>query len=164
MTLPRRRLARIGPATGERLSRADERGSALVELTWLGLLLLIPLVYVVITLVTVQRSAYGATEAARAAGRAYVLAPDVATAQSRAYAAARIAMDDQGVALDPADLLIVCRPTPQSCLQPGSSVEVRLDLDVSLPLIPFMHGRSAASISVASSHVELYGVYREAAP
>lgn len=143
--------------------RRDEQGSALVELTWLGLLLLIPLVYVVITIVTVQRSAFGATEAARAAGRAYVLAPDVGTAESRAYEAARIALADQGVGLDPSDVLIVCHPSPDACLQPGSMVEVRLDLDVTLPLMPSWQGRSAASIAVESSHVEPYGVYREAA-
>jgi hypothetical protein len=46
---------------GRRTPGSSEAGSALVELTWLGLLMLIPLVYVVITIVTVQRSAYGAT-------------------------------------------------------------------------------------------------------
>jgi hypothetical protein len=142
---------------------ADEGGSALVELTWLGLLMLVPLVYVVITLVAVQRSAFGATEAARSAGRAFVLAPDVASARARAYDAARLALADQGVSLGPVDLAIVCRPTPQSCLQPGSSVEVRLHLDVALPLMPSLgSNRSAASISVASSHIEPYGVFREA--
>jgi hypothetical protein len=84
----------------ECVSRA-EGGSALVELTWLGLLLLIPLVYVVATLATVQRSAYGATEAARAAGRAFILSPDVVTARTRAFDAARVAMLDQGVPLAP---------------------------------------------------------------
>ncbi len=144
--------------------RRDETGSALVELTWLGLLLLIPLVYVVITMITVQRSAYGATEAARAAGRAYILAPDEATAVARAYEAAQIAMQDQGVELDPDDLQIVCHPDPGSCMQPGSSVEVVLALDVDLPLMPSFEGASSASIAVDASHVEPYGIYREAAP
>ncbi len=143
--------------------RAGEAGSALIELTWLGLLLLIPLVYVVLTVVTVQRSAYGATEAARAAGRAFVLAPDQASAVSRAYEAAELAMHDQGVQLDPADMQIVCYPYPGSCLQPGSSVEVVLALDVDLPLLPTVLGESSASIGVDASHVETYGVYREGA-
>ena len=56
--------------------RRGELGTAIIEVTWLGLLLMIPLVYVIVTLVTVQRSAFGATEAARAAGRAFILAPD----------------------------------------------------------------------------------------
>ncbi len=144
-----------------RTRRCHEAGSALVELTWLGLLLMIPLVYVVISIITVQRSAFGATEAARAAGRAFILAPDVETARVRAFAAARIAMDDQGVTLSPADLVIRCRPTPTSCLQPGSSVEVSLDLRVPLPLMPAVFGESAASIAVNADHRELFGTYRE---
>ena len=149
-----------GVGGGER--RRTERGSALVELTWLGLLLLIPLVYVVITIVTVQRSAYGATEAARAAGRAFVLAPDLATAQARAMQAAQLAMQDQGLALDRTDVLIICHPTPQSCLQPGSTVEVALNLHVGLPLLPSFGSSPTASVAVHASHVEPYGVYREA--
>jgi hypothetical protein len=142
--------------------RRGDEGSALVELTWLGLLLLIPLVYVIISIVTVQRSAYGATEAARAAGRAYILAPDVETAEQRAYEAASVAMQDQGVDLDPSELVIVCEPSPSSCLQPGSSVDVRLELQVGLPLVPSIFGESAASISVDASHREPFGDYREA--
>ena len=140
----------------------DEDGSALVEVTWLGLLLLIPLVYVVISVITVQRSAYGSTEAARAAGRAFILSPDVVTARQRAYAAAQVAMRDQGVELSPGAMTIVCRPTPSSCLQPGSSVEIRLHEQVGLPLVPSLFGGSLASVAVDASHVEPYGVYREA--
>lgn len=141
-----------------------ENGSALVEFTWLALLLLIPLVYVVITLLTVQRSAYGATEAARAAGRAYVLAPDAATARERAIDAARIALRDQGVELHPGDVEISCRPTAQSCLQPGSSVEVRIELQVGLPFVPTVYGDPPATVAVDASHRETYGVFRESAP
>lgn len=145
--------------------RGQERrqdGSALVELTWLGLLLMIPLVYVIVSVITVQRSAFGATEAVRAAGRAFVLAPDVATARARSYAAARLAMNDQGVGLAPSDLTFRCLPTPGSCLQPGSSVEVSLELKVGLPLVPALFGGSVASFSVAAAHREPYGIYRQA--
>jgi Flp pilus assembly protein TadG len=143
--------------------RRCERGSTLVELTWLGVLLLIPLVYVVLTLATVQRSAYGATEAARSAARAYVLSPDVATGRSRAVAAARLAMSDQGVQLAASDVEITCEPTSSSCLQPGSTVEVTLDLDVTLPLVPRVLGHQPASVSVKASHTEAFGTYREGA-
>jgi hypothetical protein len=147
-----------------RRRRVGEDGSALVELTWLGLLLLIPLVYVVITIVTVQRSAYGATEAARAAGRAFILAPDVASAEQRAYAAASLAMADQGVRLGQGDLALDCYPTPQSCLQPGSTVRVEIHLQVRLPLIPSALGHAPASIAVDATHTEPYGTFRQGAP
>jgi hypothetical protein len=125
---------------------------------------MVPLVYVVLTVVTVQRHAYGATEAARSAARAFVLSPDVQTARARALDAARLAMHDQGVELDSKDLIISCDPAPESCLQPGSTVEVRLDLHVRLPLVPTVLGHHPASVAVEASHVEPYGTYREGAP
>lgn len=150
-------------APPRRRVRSGERGSALVEFTWIGLLLLLPLVYVIVTVFTVQRSAYGATEAARSAGRAFILSPDVATARQRAYDAARLSMSDQGVAISPSNVVIVCRPTPQSCLQPGSSIEVRIHVDVRLPLVPDVLGRRPASVAVDATHTQTYGIYREAA-
>lgn len=151
-----------GPAGGV-VRRRGEWGTAIIEVTWVGLLLMIPLVYVIVTLVTVQRSAYGATEAARAAGRAFILAPDPVTARERAYEAARLAMLDQGAPFEPANLVLECGPTPDACLQPGSSVRVRVDLDVRLPLVPSVFGRPAGSIAVAATHIEPYGIYREGA-
>jgi hypothetical protein len=140
----------------------SQRGSAIVELTWLGLLLLAPMVYVMVAVFTVQRSAYGASEAVRAAARAFVLAPDVATARTRALEAAQLSMRDQGVRLDRGDMAIRCSPTPQSCLVPGSSVDVVIAIDVPLPLAPALFGRTAATISVKASHSERYSTFREA--
>ena len=62
----------------------DESGSALVELTWLSLLLLVPLVYVLLAVFAVQSGSYAVSGAARAAARAYALAPDEASAPGRA--------------------------------------------------------------------------------
>ena len=55
-----------------------ERGTALVEVTWLSILLLVPLVYIVLAVFDVQRSAFAVNAATRAAGRAYTLAPSEA--------------------------------------------------------------------------------------
>jgi hypothetical protein len=157
-------VSRLASGGDRRARSAGEHGSALVELTWLGLLLLIPLVYVVITIVTVQRNAYGATEAARAAGRAFILAPDVASAEQRAYEAARIAMTDQGVRLGQGEIALHCSPTPQSCLQPGSTVRVEIHLQVRLPMVSPVLGRTPASVAVDATHTEPYGTFREGAP
>ena len=141
-----------------------EGGSALVEMIWLSLILLIPLVYILFTLVVVQRSSYGVTEAARAAGRAYVLSTDPATGRHRALLAAQVAMRDQGVSLPASDLQILCHPTPSSCLQPGSTVEVKIRYQVALPLLPAFFGHHPATIAVSARHVEPYGSYRDAGP
>ncbi len=158
--------ARVATSSLRRRARpfrrvAGEDGSALVELVWLTLVLLIPLVYILFTLVTVQRSAYGVTEAARAAGRAYVLSPDPVAGRQRAYAAAALAMHDQGIMLPVEDLRIICHPTPASCLQPGSTVEVRVRYHAPLPVVPKFMGHNPATIAVSARHVEPFGRYRE---
>ena len=56
------------------LQDRDQRGTALVELTWLGILLVLPVVWTVLSVFQVQRGAFGVAAAARAAARAYALA------------------------------------------------------------------------------------------
>ena len=65
------------------MRRPTESGSAIVEVVWLGILLLIPMVWIVLSVFEVQRGAFGVTAAARSAGRAYALAPDDVTGSSR---------------------------------------------------------------------------------
>ena len=139
----------------------DDGGTALVEMTWLGLLLLVPLVYLLLAVFDVQRASYGVSAATRGAGRAYVLAPDVGTAQARAVQAAAVALRDQGLELGAGALAVSCVPSAGSCLQPGSSVRVSLTVQVPLPLVPDALGGAAPSIRVSSTHLAPYGSYRE---
>jgi len=135
-----------------------ERGSALVEVVWLAILLLVPLVYVVLAVFEVQRSAFAATAASRAAARAYVLAPSVPEAEQRARAAGQVALADQHV--DPAGtrLTITCGGT---CLAPGSVVHVVVSGQVALPLMPPVFGDQPPSIRVQAEHSVPYGTFRE---
>ena len=45
----------------------DEQGTAVIEFVWLAILLLVPLLYVVLTVFETQRAAYAASAAARSA-------------------------------------------------------------------------------------------------
>jgi Flp pilus assembly protein TadG len=142
--------------------RRDERGSAVVEFSWLAILLMVPLVYVMLGVFDVQRASYGATAATRAAGRAFIIVPAGLSeddARSRAFEAARLAMTDQGMELTPDQLTITCNP---ACLEPGSTVTVTLDTEVRLPLIPDALGGEPPAIHLSASHTEPYGDYREA--
>lgn len=142
--------------------RRDERGSAVVEFSWLAILLMVPLVYVMLGVFDVQRASYGATAATRAAGRAFIIVPSGLSeddARARAFEAARVVMKDQGMELTPAQLTITCNP---ACLEPGSTVTVTLDTEVRLPLIPDALGGEPPAIHVSASHTEPYGDYREA--
>jgi hypothetical protein len=80
-------------------------------------------------------------------------------ARARAFAAARVAMKDQGLDLDADELTISC--TPQ-CLQPGSTVTVTLETKVRLPLIPDALGGEPPAIRVEAAHTEAFGDYRQA--
>ncbi len=144
--------------------RRDERGTALVEVTWLSILLLVPLVYVVLAVFDVQRSAFAVNAATRAAGRAYVLAPSEAEAGARARAAAEVALEDQGLRLDDGSVAIGCDPDPRDCLSPGSVVHVRMSLPVRLPLMPDALGGNTPSIRVDAEHTVPYGTFREDRP
>jgi hypothetical protein len=142
------------------VSRCDERGTALIEVTWLAVLLMLPLVYVVLAVYDVQRHAFAATAAARAAGRAFVLAPDVAQGHAHAREAAAVALGDQRV--DPRDVQvdIGCEPAGD-CLAPGSVVVVGVRTQVRLPLMPTALGDGAPSIRVDAAHTVPYGTFRE---
>ena len=143
------------------MRRRADRGSAVVEVVWLLLLLLVPLVYLLIAVFDVQRASYGLSGAARAAARAYSLAPDEASAPARARAAAAVALHDQRV--DPGDVAfsVSCRPTPSNCLAPGSAIRVDLRDQVRLPLVPDALGGGGPTFRVEASHTVVYGMFRE---
>lgn len=141
--------------------RQDERGSALVEMTWLMILLLVPLVYIVLAVFEVQRAAFATTAAARAAGRAYTVAPDEAAAPGAAQAAADLALTDQGLPPGSADLSVSCTPDPANCLAPGEVVTVSVASRVELPLMPSVFGEHTPSIAVSGVHTVPYGTFRE---
>lgn len=137
-----------------------EDGTALIEFVWLALLLLIPVVYILMAVFDVQRAAYGVSAASRSAARAFILAPDVATAYERANRAATVALGDQDVA--GASVEITCTPTPADCLKSGSSVRIVVRMTQPLPLTPQALGDQLAPIIVDSTHVEPYGTHRGA--
>jgi len=145
-------------------SGREESGSALIEFTWLAILLLVPLLYIVLAAFEVQRSAFAVSAAAGAAGRAYSIAPSEAMAAERARAAAAVALADHGVSLADTELAVTCRPDPSDCLSPGSMIEVEVDLSVPLPLMPTALGGNTPSIRVAGDHRLPYGTFREDRP
>lgn len=141
--------------------RRDQRGSALVELTWLGILLLVPVLWIVLTVFEVQKGAFATSGAARAAGRAYALAPDDTTGHARAEAAARRALADQGVEGQPLRLTVSCEPSPGNCHESGSVVTVVIHSRVDVPLLPDVLGGGAPSIALDARHTVPIGQFRE---
>ena len=141
--------------------RRDDRGNALVELTWLGLLLLVPMLWIVVSVFEVQRGAFGVSSAARSAGRAYALAPNDAVGRARAEAAVRRALDDQGLDDVPFTLRVTCWPFPADCHSGTSVITVRVLTQVQIPLLPAVLGGDAPSFTLDATHTVPIGQYQE---
>jgi hypothetical protein len=137
-----------------------EDGNAIVEFSFLGVLLLLPLVYAILTVLQIQKSAYAVTAATREAGRVFVAEGARGAAYDRAFEAARIAMRDQGLDLQPGQLVITCQFTV--CDTAGALIHVRIDRDVALPLLPSF-GQSTPSIAVHGKHDEVIDCFADAA-
>ena len=141
--------------------RRSETGTALVEMTWLSLLLLVPLVYILLAVFAVQSGSYAVSGAARAAARAYALAPDEGSAPARARAALDVALDDHDLDVEQVDVGVSCRPAPGNCLSPGSVITVSVRHQVRLPFMPAALGGRTPSIRVEAEHAVGYGTFRD---
>jgi Flp pilus assembly protein TadG len=138
-----------------------EDGSAAVELVWLGILLLVPILWIVLSVFEVQRGAFAASAAARSAGRAYALAPTDAEGERRASAVARQALADQGLGAAPLDVTVTCTPYPHDCHRGTSVITVRIATRVDLPLMPDALGGDQPSFALDASHTVPIGQYQE---
>lgn len=130
---------------------ADDHGAALIEFVVIGVCVLLPLVYIVLAVMKVQAASFGVTEAARQAGRAFAQAETAASGLDRAQIAARMALRDQGVAVDQSSVSVEC--SAGRCLSPGSEAQVHVSVRVALPFIPdAWKDSSMASIAVAGDY------------
>jgi Flp pilus assembly protein TadG len=142
--------------SGPRRRLREDDGNALVEFTYLSVLLLVPLVYVLLTVFQVQRAAFGVTEAARQAGRAYVTADTDAQGRARAQEAADLAMRDQIPGFGSAEVVV-----DSTGFAAGGSVSVSVRHEVVLPVLGGIFERVRPRIPVDATHVEVVDRFRE---
>jgi hypothetical protein len=114
----------------------SDEGSAVVEFVTLGVLLLVPVVYLVLTLGRLQAASFAAEGAAREASRVFVSAADEAAGARHAEAVVALALRDQGFEDVDAGRAAVLRCEDRPCLQPESRVTVTVTVDVVLPGVP----------------------------
>ncbi|HVX42967.1 MAG TPA: hypothetical protein VHC49_03755 [Mycobacteriales bacterium] len=141
------------------LLRRDD-GNAMIEFIFLGIILLIPLIYLVLAVSYVQRNIYGVTQAAREVGRAYAQSGN----QRAAEYAARLAMQDQGGS--DGGLVIswtgpggscspVARPLPP--LSAGEVFTVCVRRNITIPGVPsFVGARNNSVTGKFVVHVDDY--------
>jgi hypothetical protein len=113
-----------------------DEGSASLEFITAGMLLLVPLVYLVLAMAAIQGGALSVEGASRQAARVFVQATSAGEAQSRAQTAVDFALDDFGFESATRAVKISCRPNPAVCLTRRGFVTVTVTASVSLPLVP----------------------------
>lgn len=141
----------------------DDAGAALVEFIGLTLVLLIPLVYLTVTVSRVQAGAFAAESAARDAARSAVVSGVAAledgrsVSQARSHAIARgaaatgVVVEDFGFdESDDVSLAIACSSSP--CFEQGSDMRADVDVHVPLPGIPgFVHTIAPIRVTVSGT-------------
>lgn len=138
---------------------ADQRGSASLEFIGAGVLLLVPLVYLIIALAQIQSHTFGVDAAARYAAR--VLAQNPAEADLVGGNVA-IIVEQYGLPADRVQVSITCAD-PGPCPSPGGLVTITVTAASPLPLMPdFLTSNGGASVTLTASSTHRVSEYGEA--
>ncbi|MGF3054088.1 TadE/TadG family type IV pilus assembly protein [Microbacterium sp. YY-03] len=129
----------------------EERGSASLEFIGAGMLLLVPLVYLIIALAQIQSHSFGVDAAARYATRVLAQSPDAVD-----LVASNVAVIAQQYGLSPEALQVaISCIEPGPCPVPGGLVTVTVTAHSPLPLMPdflTVDGGASVTVSASSTH------------
>jgi len=114
---------------------ADD-GSASLEFITVGLVLLVPLVYLIVALAGVQGAVLAADGAAAQAAKLYARAGDDAIGRERAEDALALTLADFDLDRSQAALRLQCAPIERACGARTGTVSVEVRILVGLPLAP----------------------------
>ncbi|MBO0982104.1 TadE family protein [Microbacterium sp. SD291] len=133
----------------------NDDGSAALEFITVGVILLVPLVYLIVALGVIQEQTLGVEAAARHTARVVALAPDAATAEARSQRVLAGIIDEYGLAADAVEVSMTCSPAGAECPSAGSTIIVTIGTRVGLPLMPPIFGLDrAVAIPVEASAVQ----------
>ncbi|MGV8859050.1 hypothetical protein [Rhodoglobus sp.] len=142
-------------------SLGDDAGSSTLEFITVGMIMLIPLVYLVLTMSAIQGGALAAEGAARQAVRVFVQADTLAEAESSAERAIEFALNNYGIDPSDASVEIVCSPDPANCLTRRGYVTVTIAVDIALPLAPpVLTGNFPAQIPLDATATQQVSQFR----
>ena len=123
----------------------NDDGSAALEFITVGVILLVPLAYLVITLGVIQETLLGAEAAARHTARVIGQADDRASAAESGDAVLANVLDEYGMDAENVDVSIDCTPVGTECPSAGATVIVTVRARVSLPFVPEIFGLDQAT-------------------
>ena len=153
----------FGPIeSGNHNHAADaDAGQAILEVVFLAVLMLIPIIYLLISLVRIQAATLAVTQAARDAGRAVDAAPTIGDGIARARDIASIDLADQNIAAGTLTLQFVAPGATCSAdnaltptLDPGATYDVCVTAILTLPGIPtIVTGTNNTATGVYTIHI-----------
>src|SRR5699024_9646232 len=112
-----------------------DSGTAAIEFIFASIVLLIPVIYLMLTLSQIQAPSYPSTTAAISSTR--LPAPDANPSDARAEAVAKMHFSDFGLDGSPSSITYSCAGP---CAHAGSLVTARVETRVSLPGLPLIFG------------------------
>lgn len=121
-------------------SRPGERGSASLEFIAVGVILLVPLAYLILVLGTVQDQLLGVESAARHTARVVSTSGGAAEADARAARVVDAAIDEYRMDAASVATSVRCVPAAATCPSAGATVVVTVSAEVSLPFMPAVFG------------------------
>ncbi|MFN2388129.1 MAG: hypothetical protein ABR575_00775 [Actinomycetota bacterium] len=136
--------------------RPAESGQAVIETLLMGLLLLVPLIWMIAVLADVHRAALATTAAAREAGADAVRSADLVLARRAVDVAVAHALDDHGFSPRSADV----RLDVERDLARGSAVEVEVSIPVTVVKFPLLGSVSGPAVHVRARYVARVDPYR----
>ena len=150
--------ARPAVAVPDAAGTDPEQGSAVVEFTFLALLLMVPVVYFVITLGQLQGGSFAVAGAADQAAKVFVAQTDAGTGRAAAEQAVQLALADYGQPAGNATLETAC--SSPDCAAAGSAVTVTVRLTVPLPFVPFGEALRLDAGHLSATSTQIVGRFR----
>lgn len=162
----RRSAARAASPAAERCARSegncalhDDRGNALIEFVVLSVAVLIPTLYFVLTLGSVQSAVFAADIIARDAARIHATQSDHRLGHAQEQAHTAFVLEDFGL---PGGDVVELRCSADPCSTPGGLVVAEVRIPVPVPGLGPILGRTGP-VSVTASHAVAVDQYRAGA-
>ena len=132
------------------MKNQNDVGNVMIEFIGVVVALIIPITIISNSSILVSRSYIATESASRAASRAFVVSDTEAKARMHAQAAAKVALQDQGVFDKSVAIKISCTKSP--CLSPNGYVTVNIQRQVLLAL-PAPFGSRKIIVKASSTSV-----------
>lgn len=126
---------------------SSEQGSALIEFIGLSALLMVPTVYFLLAVFSIQLAAFAASNASAQALQVVQQLPADQAATSHVQGAAELAASDFGFAHDQVQATIVCENT---CAR-NERMTITVTVDVQLPLMPWPGAPTMATMTSSAT-------------